>query len=63
MQYEVLKPAYIGTGQWFTTVNQKTGRTVMHEYVRVEWDVIGLASGIEDAKRFCAAPVLRVRAA
>lgn len=49
-KYQVLKPVYHPTGE-FQIRSDKSGRSSKVEYFRIEWDVVGPADSMEDAKR------------
>lgn len=57
--FNVLRPVYFGTGQFFTSIDNKSGRVVEREYQRIEWQKRGTALDMADAKeQFGGAPVL-----
>lgn len=56
--YNVLEARFIPTGRFFTDIN-RWGRAEKREFYAVEWEVIGQAHDMEDAKRqFGGHPVL-----
>lgn len=57
-QYPVLKIRYVPTGQFLTGIN-RFGDYVRSEFQHVEWDLIGQALDMADAKaQFGGSPVL-----
>jgi len=60
LSYNVLRPRYYPTGEFFRGTT-RAGFNQPIEYQRLEWQVIGQAVDIADAKRkFGGAPVLEV---
>lgn len=59
-EYKVLRPKFFGTGQMFTSIDRRTGRAVQLEYQRVEWEELGRAKDMQDAKRLHPIPVLEL---
>lgn len=57
--YSVLVPRYSPTGQTFTSINPRNGQVMQSEWQRVEWEKLGTASSMKEAKkRFGGRPVL-----
>lgn len=58
--YAVLAPIYYGTGRHFTSIDRYTGRAVKVEWQAVDWELLGYADTMEQAKHFHPHPVLHV---